>query len=381
MSRAPAWFAAVGVAALAVWLATLDGDPHQALLAWTGAYAFFSATVVSALVLVMVLHVTHARWWLVFRRTLMAFVALVPLSIVGFLPLAFGFHRVFPWAAPIPHDVDTHVRAVLEHQRAWNDARLFLVRAAVYLGTWTVLAWRLARADADYERSPSVASVARVRRVSATGLPIVALTLTFASFDWVMSLERGWMSNILGLYVFTSGLVAALGALVVAAWIALRVGALPRGVGGDHFHALGRLLLMSVILWAYIAFFQLLLVWIADLPREVTFYAARARGAFGTIAVVLVVGGLFAPLLALLLRGLKQRPGLLALVAGWLVAVHALDFAWLVLGAGGRVRILDFAPFLALTALGVAYAVRRFQASQPLALAPGLSDALDYRSP
>ena len=55
--------------------------------------------------------------------------------------------------------------------------------------------------------APSPALVRRERTISAVGLPILAFTLTFAAFDWLMSLQPGWVSNMFGVYVFSSGLV------------------------------------------------------------------------------------------------------------------------------------------------------------------------------
>jgi len=51
--------------------------------------------------------------------------------------------------------------------------------------------------------------------LSSIGLVVVALTLTFAAFDWLMSLEPTWYSTSYGVYVFAGGYLAALALVAV----------------------------------------------------------------------------------------------------------------------------------------------------------------------
>jgi hypothetical protein len=139
-----------------------------------------------------------------------------------------------------------------------------------------------------------------------------------------------------------------------------------------HFHAVGRLMLMAVVLWAYIGFFQLMLPWIGDLPREVGFFAARARGSFVAFDALLLFGHFVLPFLALLSRPLKRRPAMLAAVGGWLVLMNAVDVAWLVLPSlDEHVRVLDIAPFLFIVGLTLAHASRSLEDFESHALPAG----------
>src|SRR5207247_9801751 len=102
----------------------------------------------------------------------------------------------------------------------------------------------------------------RLRVLTAAGIPLVALTVTFASFDWMMSTDASWVSSIYGLYVFAGGLVAALALLVVIASRRARTGSAGEGAS-ESLDALGKLLLMAVLLWGYVAYMQYLVIWIA----------------------------------------------------------------------------------------------------------------------
>jgi hypothetical protein len=334
-------------------------DPAHAVRAWIAAYGFGVSTALGALLLVMFFHVTHAGWPIVLRPQLMKVVATMPLFVLLFVPIAFGVRLVYPWAQPTS-SLDESVRGVIERQHAFDNPGFFFARALVYLAVWVAVAIALGSAEARHARELTADGLLRLRRISAGGILIVGFTLTFASFDWLMSLEAGWVSNMFGLYVFAAGLSAAISLLAMLTWRARRIGDLPESVGAPHFLALGRLMLMSVILWAYLAFFQLMLMWIADLPHEISFYLARSQGSAGLMSVILIFGHFALPFVLLLSRPLKEKPTALAMVAAWVILMNAVDFAWLVLPSGGdHVRLLDVSPFLVVSGLAVAFGAYR----------------------
>jgi hypothetical protein len=381
MRRGVAIPLAIGVGAAVLTAVYASYDPRRALVAWLAAYGFGLASALGALTMVMVLHVTGAEWWRALRPIFLSPAAVTPLFVPLFVPIGASL-AVYPWSQT-PTGLDARTLAALEHQRTWNSEPFFLGRAAFYLATFTVLAVLLYRQGANHIEADNGR---RDRTVSAVGLPVLAFAFTFASFDWLMSLEPAWVTTMYGLYVFTSGLVSALAIIAVGAWLAQGDGLLADDVAPDHFHALGRLLLMAVILWAYIAFFQLLLVWIADIPAESRFYRARAHGGWVVVNVLLFLGRFLVPFLALLSRSLKRSVQRLAIVGAWLVFMSALDFAWLVIpGAGAQLSLADAGPFVCIFALAWAYGAHlvhrpRRQAGSP-SYPRALEEALTYRSP
>ncbi len=371
-------------------LSTAGADPRRALLGWIAAFGFGLGTSLGALILAMVLQVTNARWPVVVRPAVMAIASTTPLFALLFVPIALGMRLAYPWAHPGADVVaGAHASAVsLAHQRLWQTPAFFLARAALCLATWSALSLALGRADARHDRAPTEATACARRRISAAGLPILALTMTFASFDWFMAVDPGWVSDMYGLYFFSGGLASAVALVAIVAWAGARTGhdATATLPGPSHFHAIGRLMLMGTILWAYIAFFQFLLVWIANLPREVGFYAVRAENGYQVVDYVLVFGRFVVPFLVLLSRELKFKPAALAAVALWLVLMDAVDFAWLVLPrAGGGPRVLDSAPFLVVSALAVGLGVlrsgTRYGPSHPSDRDPWLAESMRYTSP
>jgi hypothetical protein len=75
---------------------------------------------------------------------------------------------------------------------------------------------------------------------------------------------------------------------------------------------------------------QFLIVWVGNLPREISWYVPRLQTGWFAIGVLLVAFHFFAPLAILLSRAAKRSAFLLGSLAAALLAMHAIDVYWLV---------------------------------------------------
>ena len=101
--------------------------------------------------------------------------------------------------------------------------------------------------------------------------------MTFASFDWMMSLTPRWYSTIFGVYWFGGGMTGALALLSVVP----EPGSLHRDRTLEAIPALGKLMLTFTMFWVYVGFAQYIVIWSADIPQEVTWHATRKHGGWG----------------------------------------------------------------------------------------------------
>lgn len=302
-------------------------DRRQALFSYMAAFGWGASLALGALTLVMIGRMTGASWFVAIRRPMEALAATLPLFALLFLPIALEVKTIYPWALGVARD--PHAAKLLERKKEWLQPAFFEGRAAFYLVAWSVLAgllWRWTTRSLGASRD-------RERVLSYVGFPILALTTSFAAFDWFMSTEPEWYSALYGAYFWTGGFVAALSVHVLATLVFKRRGLLPHDVGPSHYHALGKLLLTGVIFWAYLAYSQGFIIWIGDEPGDALYYVERTRDGWGAVFAVLFVGHFALPFAALLSRELKRTPAALALVAGWLVAFHYMDIYWLVIPA------------------------------------------------
>jgi hypothetical protein len=379
---------AAAVVGLVLWLAGVALDPRQALASYLFAYAATLTIAIGALVQVMISHVTAARWFTVLRRLTLNVAASLPALAVLLLPLLLGVHALYPWASP--EQLAPEARTLAARRHSWLNVPFFIGRAAVYVAVWTGWEEWLRAVSLRQDGAINDAEVRATRaqrRLSALGLVVVGLTLTFAAFDWLMTLDPLWYSAVYGLYVFAGGFLAALGLVaVIAHATARREGRLDGVVTAEHFGALGKLLLTFVIFWGYIAFSQYLIIWIGDIPADASWYVVRASGSWGTLAIVVAVGQFALPFVLLLSRTLKRRPAALAAIGVWLVLVHLLDVYWLVLPAihpdGIHVSWMDVAACLMVGGFATATAVVRSRRRALVPLGdPYLEPSVQYAEP
>ena len=166
---------------------------------------------------------------------------------------------------------------------------------------------------------------ARLRRLAGPAIIVLALTQTFASIDWIMSLTPHWYSTIFGVYFFAGSFVGFIALLSVVAVAMRRAGLLDTVISAEHLHDIGKFLFAFTAFWAYIAFSQFFLMWYANLPEETIFYKARMEGSWLTVSLFLMAGHFGAPFFYLMGRDVKRRGSTLAIGGAWLLAMHFVD--------------------------------------------------------
>src|SRR5258705_12401784 len=167
---------------------------------------------------------------------------------------------------------------------------------------------------------------------------LLIFTVTFAAIDWYMSLEPAWSSTIYGFIFVAAWSLSAL-AFVIAVMASLsKDEPMKRIVAPLHFQDLGKLLLALVMLWAYFAFSQFLIIWSGNLPEEIGWYLVRTHGAWGAIILSVVILHFAFPFLFLLSRRLKRDPSKLVIVAGLVLVMRLIDLLWMLEPAFSRER-------------------------------------------
>jgi hypothetical protein len=318
----------LGAVATVIGFATA---PAQAAFSYLTAWSFALSIAIGALIFQMIGHATDARWTIMFRPFTEAIAGSLPVLAVLFVPIAVSAGELYPWARPARAlaTLDAETQALLAHKAPYLNLGFWVIRAAACFALWIAIDELLVRWGTRFGREPR--AITRARALSAAGLPAIGLTLTFAAFDWLMSLTPLWSSTIFGLLYFSGGFVAALSLIAVVACAARRVPAVAVNLHASHTGALGRMVFAFLVFWAYLEFAQGFIVWIANKPDEVPWYVARGAGAWGSVFALLVIGHFAAPFFALLSRSLKRRPTRLAIAGGWLVAMHYVDVTWLVM--------------------------------------------------
>ncbi|OLE53426.1 MAG: hypothetical protein AUG51_13455 [Acidobacteria bacterium 13_1_20CM_3_53_8] len=294
-------------------------------------FVFWTGVSVGCLGLLMLQHNIRGAWGMVIRRVLEAGTRTLPLMLVLFLPLAiFGLPHIYEWVNPQGFHATERSIEIINSKRGYLNVPFFLIRSFIYFALWIGLMYVLNLWSREQDRTSEHGLIKKMQRVSGPGLGIFILSVTFASIDWVMSLEPEWFSTIFGL-LFVAGwnLSAFSFVIVVMFWLSERRPMnevlLPR-----HFHDLGKLLLAFVMLWAYFAFSQYLIIWAGNLPEEIKWYLYRTRGGWGWVGILLPILHFAIPFLMLLSRDLKRNASKLAAVALAILVMRFIDLVWII---------------------------------------------------
>ena len=302
-------------------------DRGQFFHAYLVGFIFWTGITVGSLALLMLQHLTGGAWGLVIRRVLEASTRTLPLILLLFIPVILGLNQIYSWTNRAEMD---QVPALREKAENYLNPAFFITRAAVYFALWSLMALLLNWLSLQQDRTADSKLKKRLQMVSGPGLGILILTITFASIDWVMSLEPAWFSTIYGLIFVASWALSALAfGILMMSWLSKRA-PMNTVVQTNHFHDWGNLLLALVMLWTYFAFSQYLIIWSANLPEETVWYVARKHGGWGAIALGIVILQFVFPFLTLLSRAAKKSPQKLALLAVLILAMRAVDVFWLI---------------------------------------------------
>ena len=330
--RLPVIIASVGVVVCVIGIFV---DPVRLASAYLVAYLSCLAVVLGALAMIMIARVTAATWFVALRRQAEEVAATLPMFALLFVPILVWSRVLYPWASRVPLR-DPHVREAVIAKAAYLNLPFFAIRSVAYLAVWIVLGELLRRASLAQDRGDSASIERRMRTLSAVGLIAFALTVSFAAFDWMMSLTPAWYSTIYGVNYFAGAMVGAVSLLTVLVARGRWRGELPVSLSVDHFHALAKLLLTFVLFWVYIGFSQLIVIWSAEIPAERVWYVVRMRGGWNLLGGVLVAGHFALPFCALLVRAIKRSPLAMSCIGVWLLIMHYLDIYWNVMPAAPK---------------------------------------------
>ena len=356
-------------------------NPKQFLFSWLVSFLFFLSLGLGALFFVLIQYASQGGWGVVLRRIGETTFATVPLMAALFIPLLLGVRDLYEWAHPGAAEHDP----LLHWKEPFLNVPFFLIRAALYFGIWSFIALMYYRGSRGQDVSGDPRVSARLRRLAGPALIVLALTQTFASIDWIMSLTPHWYSTMFGVYFFAGSFVGFIALLSVVTVAMRSAGLLETVVSAEHLHDVGKFLFAFTAFWAYIAFSQFFLVWYANMPEETIWYKARLEGSWKMVSIFLMAGHFGAPFLYLMGRSVKRKGATLALGGAWLLAMHFVDIYWQVMPTlhpeGVRPSALDVAALVTVGGCFVAAAswLLRRQALVPVR-DPRLAESLAFEN-
>jgi hypothetical protein len=329
---------------------------------------------------ILVQHLTGAGWSVTVRRTaefLASGVVVVPLLLVPVAVL--GGDHLYPWwghhgaaheapgdgahdahdahrahHAPAGHAEDESAHgedghaassghgahspehavhaSILEKKRAFLNAPFFYGRMVLYLAVWIFLALSLFRQSVAQDADGDPRWTVKRERFATWGTFLFGFSLTFAAFDWFMSLEPNWYSTMFGVRVFASSVLIAHATIILITLGLRRARVVGDEINVEHYHDLGKLMFGFLVFWAYISFSEFMLIWYASIPEETIYYHRRWDTPWWrTLSVSIVVLKFIVPFYLVISRNAKRNYGLIGLAAGWIGVMHLVELYYWVM--------------------------------------------------
>jgi hypothetical protein len=347
----------IGVIGLAGCIVGWIMTPRDFFIAYLFGEFFFVGLSLGSLGVLMMHHLTGGYWGYGVRRFLEAAVGNLPLLAILFVPILFGLSELYPWRHP---DV-VAAHELLAKKTTYLNTPFFVLRTIAVFAIWIVISQLLLKWSAEQDGTVSVEPTRKMRTLSGPGLVIYPVTMTFAAVDWIMSTEVEWYSTMFPVLICIGQMLGAIALMILLFAAAATSTKLGQLAGEENFHKIGNLLLAFVMIWAYLAFGQLLVIWSANLPPEISWYLHRIAGGWRWVVGFIAFFHFFLPFFLLLMRPVKKKRHVLAMVAGcvfianivvawWTIApsVHQTHFyvGWQTLAAFVGIGGLWLASFL-----------------------------------
>lgn len=321
---------------------------------------YFLTLALGGAVFVAVNHVSNAAWTSVLRRVPEALMSYVPVGAVSILLIFFGSETLYEWTTT----TYAHHGHELVFKNTYLSPGFFFLRMLGFLAAWTVLILLIRRESFRQDEDASLAHTNRSKIYSAIFLVVFGITFTFASFDWIMSLEPMFFSTIYAFYHIAGTFLAGTAAITVLVILLRRRGFLLE-VGDRQLHNLGKLVLGFATFWAYIWLCQYLLIYYANIPEETIYYYRRTStpGWWNLFILNLFLNWII-PFILLLPKRVKMNENWMLLACGIVLAGHWLDLYVMIFPAffaGAMIGWVDLALPVGFAALFLLTFVRNLR--------------------
>lgn len=323
-------------------------NKDQFFFSYITSFTFFTSIALASLILVMIHHITKSSWGAAIRRIPESFSSNLGIWAVFLIPVLLGMGSLYHWTHPDYVSGDP----IMEGKVPYLNTPFYVIRQIIYFGIWGFLGYKLHKVSTEMDRTNDWGLTSLLRKISAPGILIFALTLAFASFDWLMSLDAHWFSTMFGVYFFAMSFQAIFPVIILMVFWMQKNDILKNTISKAHIYDLGAWFFGFTIFYAYIAFSQFLLIYYANIPEETLWFYHRLEGSWEVITYSLLIGRFILPFVLLLNRDVKHNRKLLGFVAVLILAMHFIELHWIVMPVlhhhGFELSWLDITTFLGL---------------------------------
>ena len=312
----------------------LGSSSKEFYFSYLTSYFFWLSILLGGIFFTLVHHGFSATWSTVIRRVMENTIVLIPIFTVLFFPIIYGMEKLFKWLPNhyywLTHNFESD--HLIQQKLAFLNEESFLIRAILYFLLWNVITISLYKMSIKHDETNDHSILKKMNLFSMSPLGVLFfVSLTFAGFDWLMSLDPHWYSTMFGVYIFAGSFLVFLAFLTFTLIRLQDQGYLTGIVSQEHYHDLGKYLFAFTVFYCYIAGAQFYFIWYSNIPEETIWYLHRWVGSWKVASVMLIVGKFVIPFFTLVFRASKRNTKLLKFMTLWIIAIHYLDIHWIVM--------------------------------------------------
>jgi hypothetical protein len=295
---------------------------------------FFLMIAVCVLVFYAIQWAAQAGWSIVLFRVMEGISAyILPGSILLFIFLvASGMHgnHIYAWMAEGTFDPSSeNYDAIIDGKSWWLNTSGWLIRSFIYLAVYNIFRFLLRRNSIALDSSNDISIYKKNFNLSVAFIVIFGIFELFMSFDWLMSLDPHWYSQLYSFYVFASMFVSAITVIAMITIYLRHKGFLPF-VNDSHIHDLAKYMFGFSIFWTYFFFDQFMLQWYANLPEEAAYFYPRLIGSYQLPFIGMLIMNFVFPILLLMNSDYKRVPWFVVLAGIVILLGHYIDIFQLI---------------------------------------------------
>lgn len=344
-------------------------NPTEAFHSYLIGFMLCMGLTLGPLGFIFVWYMTGGRWGLPMRRIWEAATRNIWYCAALWIPIVIWWKLIFPWAHPENYRDDAKVMRAIHYYLNFPG---FLTRGIIYFAIFFLIIYISIKWSSIQDRPHTFYLGHRLNGLGGVGVVLYFFAMSFAGMDWVMSLKPAWPSTIWAMNLIVGQGVLGLALAIIMGTVLVKYEPMNYFMDEVVFHDNGKLLFAFVMLWAYTAFSQWLIIWSGNLPDEIGFFLDRLRGGWQYASLFLVIFHFCIPFAMLLSAGLKKNPSQLVWVAVWLVVMRWWDLFWNIQGSyrAGHFSLswMDVVIPVAMVGIWVALFLRNYMAHPVLPL-------------
>ncbi|KAF0200118.1 MAG: hypothetical protein FD170_3755 [Bacteroidetes bacterium] len=290
---------AIGIAVIAY---SFVADPARAWANFLLNNYMFLSIAIGASFFIALQYISQSGWSAMFKRVPEAMMSYIPYAGILMLLLFFGMHSIYHWT----HEDALATDTLIQHKAPYLNIPFFFIRMIVFFLAWVLMTRLIRNASLNEDKIGGRSFFEKSELLSKIYIFILAITFSFATFDWIMSIEVHWFSTLFSLKNFVAAFLHGT-ATVVLVVIILHQKGFYKEMNKSHLLDFSRYVFMLSIVWGYFAFSQFMIIWYGNIPEETEYFAHRWHSGFKVIFYVNFFINWFLPFVLLLPQVLNKN--------------------------------------------------------------------------